>query len=63
MLKLRNGKEIQYILSREDLEYIRNLLYDGLSTDGGRHKQWFLEEIAKKLGFDIGKNYEEGIAP
>lgn len=47
-----------------------NLCLDGLTTDGGHHKQWALEEILKLITsetvFDIYKNqyeWEEGIAP
>ena len=32
---------------------ILELCIYGLKTDGGHHKQWFLEEIIKKLDYDI----------
>ena len=41
---------------RENIkEEIKDLCVDGLMTDGEHHKQWFLEEILKKLGFDLVK--------
>ena len=37
---------------------------DALVTDGEHHKQWYLEEIAKRLGIDIPNfAYDAGIAP
>lgn len=47
------------------------LIIDGLQTDGGHHKQWYLEQILIEL---VGKkkikemkeyygDWEEGIAP
>ncbi len=38
-----------------DLDEIKNLCISGLRTDGGHHKQWFLEEILKELGYDLEK--------
>jgi len=49
---------------KEKLEKIRNLVEDGLQTDGGHHKQWYLEQIGEVIGIDIDKEmHEEGIAP
>lgn len=49
------------------------LAVDGLLTDGGHHKQWYLEEIIKALGMDLDTiredlrdndyDWEDGIAP
>lgn len=56
----------------EDYEFERleKLLVDGLRTDGGHHKQWYLEQI---LLFLVGyhkfdrlrekHDWEKGIAP
>ena len=46
----------------------KRLVLEALYTDGGHHKQWYLEEIGKALGIDIKSEYEkikweEGIAP
>lgn len=51
----------------------KELAVSGLMTDGEHHKQWYLEEILKALGFDIGAirqellkedyDWEPGIAP
>jgi len=32
---------------------IKALALSGLLTDGGHHKQWYLEEILKALGYDL----------
>ena len=42
--------------------------HDALMTDGGHHKQWYLEEILKEIvtNFDELKNrydWEDGIPP
>ena len=52
---------------------IKDLCINGLITDGGHHKQWYLEEILKTLDFnlkDIRKelnkddyDWDEGIVP
>ena len=54
-------------------EDIRNLCIDALITDGGHHKQWYIERILEKLGYNLaelkrkgeimGYYYEDGIAP
>ena len=54
-------------------EEIKELCIDGLLTDGGHHKQYFLEEILKKLGYDLKElreelkqndyEWEDGVAP
>jgi hypothetical protein len=44
---------------------VRDLIIGGLCTDGERHKQWYLEQIAKTLGIELIEplDYEPGIAP
>jgi len=43
---------------------MEDLINEGLSIDGSHHKQWYLEQIAKKLGIKIDESeYEKGIAP
>ena len=43
---------------------IRELVIDALITEGGHHKQWYLIQIAKKLGIDLNEyDIEEGVAP
>jgi hypothetical protein len=50
-------------------ETIRALLSEALHVDGARHKQWYLEQIAKELGISehdlkrTGKTWDDGIAP
>lgn len=41
------------------MEEIKDLCISGLRTDGAHHKQWFLEEILKKLGFNLKKISKE----
>lgn len=38
------------------------LIIDAIDTDGGHHKQWFLEQIAEKLEIELPE-HEPGIAP
>jgi len=52
---------------------IKQLCIDGLLTDGGMHKQWYLEQILEKLGYDLtlirenlnkdDYDWDAGIAP
>lgn len=52
---------------------VKELAIKGLLTDESHHKQWYLEEILKVLGFDLavirkelqadGYDWEDGIAP
>ena len=52
---------------------IEDLAIDGLMTDGGHHKQWYLEQILIKSGVNLdnlrkdldkeGYGWEDGIAP
>jgi len=37
------------------------LLVDGLKTDGEHHKQWYLEEALKKIGFPVEELKEYGV--
>ena len=49
------------------LALIHTLCEEGTATDGGDHKQWFLEQIGKvaasNLGLTLHGGGEEGIAP
>jgi len=38
---------------------IKQLCIDGLETDGGHHKQWYLEQILIKIGYDLEKVRKE----
>ena len=55
-----------------DIQRIKDLALDALLTDGGHHKQWYIEEILKEIGYDLdelrdelGEDYswDEGIPP
>jgi len=50
------------------LAVVEDLAIEALLTDGGHHKQWFLERILEEIGWDreeLYKKYgfEKGIAP
>ena len=48
----------------EKLKKIRELVSDGLQTDGEHHKQWYLSQIGDLIGIDIYIDEEDrGIAP
>lgn len=45
-------------------EELERIIIDALEQDGVFHKQWYLEQIAKKLAIDLSRvDYEKGIAP
>jgi len=52
----------------ENKEEVIELLKDGLQTDGGHHKQWYLNEVLKLIDSQIAKEVEDrtgdaGISP
>jgi len=58
------------ILYKHEIEKIEKLCCDGMCTDGGHHKQWYLEQIFKLVAKPETLNslresgFEwEGIAP
>jgi len=82
---LQTSQKIHDLLRQELLSYrreiekeVEELAVDGLLTDGGHHKQWYLEKILKVIGVDLIKlrkelntpnkkgdywDWEDGIAP
>ena len=52
---------------------LKDIIINALETDGSHHKQWYLEQLLFKLGFDPNKikeeeikndyDWDEGIAP
>lgn len=40
---------------------VAELVQEGVAFDGGHHKQWYLVQIARLLGIDIGEDYDKGI--
>ena len=45
---------------------VKEIIHEALCTDGAHHKQWYLEQIALKLGIDLSAEqgtFEPGIAP
>ena len=52
------------IIPKNVIESIEILIVEGLQTDGGHHKQWYLEKIAQELEIDLNDiEHEKGIAP
>ena len=59
----------------EDVELeVMELAIEGLFTDGGHHKQWFLEQILRSVDCDLNlleqeylyndeESWDKGIAP
>lgn len=57
----------------KEKEKVKDLCIDGLITDEGHHKTWYIERVLEALGFDIkeiradvqrhGYDWEPGIAP
>lgn len=45
-----------------DLASLTKLAQTGLTIDGAHHKQWALEQLARRLGLPV-TGYEPGIAP
>ena len=41
---------------------LKDLINDAMITDGGHHKQWYLNEIAKELDIDP-ETEDKGVAP
>jgi len=51
-------------LFAEKTAQVRALLAAALMTEGGHHKQWYLEKIAEVFVVDLaGLDYPKGIAP
>ena len=50
-------------MTDEERAHIAELINTALATDGGHHKQWYLEQIAHYLELPITVDYERGIAP
>lgn len=61
------NRNICYNFKRTEkvLKQMEALTIAGLETDGSHHKQWFLEEMAKKLKIPDEKllYFEKGVAP
>jgi hypothetical protein len=55
--------------SYQDIGQVALMIGRALTTDGGHHKQWYLEHIAAYLRIDLTElrskygEWEEGIAP
>lgn len=61
-VKANVGMEIQVIIEYE--ETVEDLVIEALGIDGGHHKQWYLNQIAEKLGLSHPPDrFEQGIPP
>jgi len=53
----RGGEGIVYLIfsraAAADGPNAADLLQEAVQTDGGHHKQWYLEQIAARLGVDL----------
>ncbi len=61
---IRTGKAVPRVPfgGPADISTIEQLITEGLQTDGGHHKQWYLEQIAVALGINLdGIQREPGI--
>jgi len=55
-------------VSKVNIEKVKKLVIEALYTDGGHHKQWYIEKIGKVLRIDLKSEYkkvewEQGKAP
>ena len=60
----------EYVNTGDEYEPLVTFIRSGLNTDGGAHKQWYLEKLLLLLvGADVfktfaaGDGWEEGTAP
>lgn len=57
-------KELERIAQFVGYRDLEDFLIHGLQTDGGQHKQWYLEQLADGVGVELSEiDYEKGIAP
>ena len=47
------------MIQPEAFEKAKEAIVDGLSFDGGHHKQFYLAEAARALGIDISEWHED----
>ena len=50
-------------MNEEDGTRLSRLVNEALQIDGGHHKQWYLEQIAREFDLNIDGDHEPGIAP
>ncbi len=50
-----------------EVQYLDDLVAEGLQTDGAHHKQWYLEQVLLRMGYgesDLQElGHERGVAP
>ena len=57
-------QELCMLQYANSLAAIEDMLIDALCTDGAQHKQYYLYQLAKKFGIDVGSiTPDQGIAP
>ena len=62
MVMQKQAMELTKLTDNIRMAEISALLRDAVNTDGGHHKQWFLEEVASRLGVALPP-HQNGIAP
>ncbi len=49
------------------VQYLDDLILEGLMIDGAHHKQWYLEQIFLRMGYEESDltelGHERGVAP
>ncbi len=62
----------KFTLNKSSIQFsLKDLITEALITDGEHHKQWYLEQLLMKLGFDENDmedihdeyHWDTGIAP
>ncbi|KKL50328.1 hypothetical protein LCGC14_2306650, partial [marine sediment metagenome] len=50
-----------------EVQYLDDLIAEGLQIDGAHHKQWYLEQVLLRMGYEesdlVELGHERGIAP
>ncbi len=50
-----------------EMQYLDDLISEGLQTDGAHHKQWYLEQVLLRMGYKesdlVELGHERGVAP
>ena len=64
LMREQEPKDVPQVVPGKFVGEARRIVVEGLTTDGDHHKQWYLEQIAEKLGVDLsGLDYTKGITP
>lgn len=50
-------------MTPDEREFLTATINEALSVDGGHHKQWYLEQVARYFELTVDVDYEPGIPP